>query len=61
MRTTATIRLSAAFLTTLAAVATATILTSAASPKFYNDDPVWVERGTEDAVRHEAVGARPVR
>jgi hypothetical protein len=32
------------------AVATAgTMLTSAASPKFYADDPVWIERDTQDA------------
>jgi hypothetical protein len=49
MRTAATIRLSAAILGTLAVAATATMLTSAASPKFYNDDPIWVERATEDA------------
>lgn len=49
MRTTVTIRLSAAILSTLAAAATATMLASAASPKFYNDDPVWVERATQDA------------
>jgi hypothetical protein len=49
MRTTATIRLSAAILGTLAAAAAATMLASAASPKFYDDDPVWVERATQDA------------
>ena len=27
----------------------ATMLTSAASPKFFDDDPVWVERDTQDA------------
>ena len=26
-----------------------TMLTSAASPKFYADDPVWIERDTQDA------------
>ena len=34
---------------TLAAAATATMLASASSQKFYTDDPVWVERDTQDA------------
>jgi hypothetical protein len=34
---------------TLAAAATLTMLGSAATPKFFNDDPVWVERDTQDA------------
>jgi hypothetical protein len=48
MRTTATIKLSAAIIATLAAATAATILASAASPKFYADDPVWVQRDTQD-------------
>ena len=33
----------------LAVAAAGTMLTSAASPKFYPDDPVWVEHDTQDA------------
>src|SRR5687767_2104229 len=33
----------------LAVTATGTMLTSAASPKFYPDDPVWIEHDTQDA------------
>ena len=33
----------------LAVTAAGTMLTSAASPKFYPDDPVWIERETQDA------------
>ena len=33
----------------LAVAAAGTMLTSAASPKFYPDDPVWIERDTQDA------------
>ena len=32
-----------------AIAAAGTMLTSAASPKFYPDDPVWIERDTQDA------------
>jgi hypothetical protein len=43
------------FFGVLAAAATTavagTMLTSAASPKFYSDDPVWIERDTQDASR----------
>jgi hypothetical protein len=49
MRTTSTVKLSAAIIVPLAAAAAATILASAASPKFYADDPVWVQRDTQDA------------
>jgi hypothetical protein len=33
----------------LVGVAAGTMLTSAASQKFYDDDPVWIERDTQDA------------
>ncbi|OGD21496.1 MAG: hypothetical protein A2W03_12055 [Candidatus Aminicenantes bacterium RBG_16_63_16] len=49
MRTTSIIKLSAAVIGTLAAAAAATIFASAVSPKFYADDPVWVQRDTQDA------------
>ena len=49
MSTHKTLRTTIALFGTLAAVATATMLGSAATPKFYNDDPVWVERDTQDA------------
>src|SRR3954452_545824 len=42
-------RISAAILGTVAAVAAATALGSAAAPKFLTDDPIWVERDTQDA------------
>ena len=32
-----------------AVAAAGTMLTSAASPKFYPDDPVWIEHDTQDA------------
>jgi hypothetical protein len=48
MRTNA-IRTTAAVLSTVAAIATASVLGSAAAPKFFNDDPVRVERDTQDA------------
>jgi len=43
------LRLSAAVAGTLAASAALTMLASAASPKFYDDDPVWQDRDTQDA------------
>jgi hypothetical protein len=49
MRTTATIKLSVALAASLAAAVAGTMLASAASPKFYADDPVWIERDTQDA------------
>src|SRR4051812_25477477 len=42
-------RISAAILGTVAAVAAATTLGSAAAPKFFTDDPLWIERDTQDA------------
>jgi hypothetical protein len=42
-------RISAAIVGTVAAVAAATALGSAAAPKFFTDDPIWVERDTQDA------------
>jgi hypothetical protein len=42
-------RLVAGFGATFAIVAMLTMLGSAATQKFFNDDPVWVERDTEDA------------
>lgn len=35
----------------LAAAASLNLFASAASPRFYDDDPIWVERDTEDASR----------
>ena len=49
MKTKTGLRISAAVCGTLAAAAMLTMLGSAATPKFYNDDPTWVERDTEDA------------
>ena len=43
------IRMATAICGTLAMAATLTMLGSAATPKFFNDDPVWVERDTQDA------------
>jgi hypothetical protein len=34
---------------TIVLTATLTMLSSAATPKFYDDDPVWQEHDTEDA------------
>ena len=48
MRTKTTRTLTAIF-GALAAAATATMLASASSQKFYADDPVWMERDTQDA------------
>ena len=48
MQTTITTRLVAAGCA-LVAIASLGIITSAASPKFYADDPVWIEHDTEDA------------
>ena len=42
-------RISAAILGTAAAVAATTMLGSAAVPKFFTDDPPWIERDTQDA------------
>ena len=39
----------AAFAGTAVAVTAMTMMGSAAAPKFYQDDPIWVERDTEDA------------
>lgn len=49
MMTTFTRKLSAAVTGTLAAAAAFTLFASAASPKFYDDDPIWKERDTQDA------------
>ena len=49
MKTTSPIRLLAPVIGTLATAAAATILASVASPKFYADDPVWVQLDTQDA------------
>ncbi|RPI54206.1 MAG: hypothetical protein EHM55_11495 [Acidobacteria bacterium] len=48
MRATTVQTLRALFIV-LAVAAAGTMLTSAASPKFYPDDPVWIERDTQDA------------
>ena len=49
MKSTTTMKLTAALITSLAAAAAGTLLASTASPKFFADDPVWVERDTQDA------------
>src|SRR4051812_39147031 len=49
MKTIARFRRSVAIFSVLAAAAAGTILASASSPRFYDDDPVWVERDTQDA------------
>ncbi|MEO8070373.1 MAG: hypothetical protein ABI652_03155 [Acidobacteriota bacterium] len=49
MRTNSRFRLLAAFGGTVAAAATMTMLASAATPKFYADDPIVVERDSADA------------
>jgi hypothetical protein len=42
-------RISAAIFGTVVAVAATTMLGSAAVPKFFTDDPLWIERDTQDA------------
>lgn len=49
MTTKSRIRQSAAVVLTIAAVAAGTMWTSASSPRFYDDDPVWLEPDTQDA------------
>jgi hypothetical protein len=49
MRTNSRVRLSVGLGATFAIAATLTIFGAAATPRFFNDDPVWVERDTEDA------------
>ena len=44
-----TSRLLGAFAGAVTMAAAGTMLTSAASPKFYPDDPVWIEHDTQDA------------
>src|SRR3954462_11077392 len=41
-------RFSAALAGTVAVVAAAATLGSAAAPKFFTDDPIWIERDTQD-------------
>jgi hypothetical protein len=55
MKTKSTVRLAAGLFGALAAAATATMLASAASPKFYSDDPIWVARDTQDASTMKAL------
>ncbi len=55
MRTTRTIKLLAALVGAVAVAVTGSMLTSAASPKFYPDDPVWIERETQDASSIESL------
>jgi hypothetical protein len=43
------IRMAAGFFGVLATIAALTLMASATSPKFYPDDPHWVERDTQDA------------
>jgi hypothetical protein len=49
MKTSLRLRFTAAVCGTLAAAVAFTAYTSAASPKFYPDDPLWRDRDTEDA------------
>jgi hypothetical protein len=42
-------RATAAIASSVAVAATATMLVSASSPRFFDDDPIWVERSTQDA------------
>src|SRR5439155_15338490 len=49
MKTDIRIRLSAAIAGALAAAAALNILASAAAPRFFDDDPVWLERDSQDA------------
>ena len=49
MRTQTTMKLAVALAGALVTAAAGTMLVSAASPKFYADDPVWVEPDTQDA------------
>jgi hypothetical protein len=49
MRTKTVIRATIAIASTVAVAATATMLVSALSQKFFDDDPIWVERDTQDA------------
>lgn len=49
MRTTTMIKMAVALVGAISAAAAGTMLASAASPKFYADDPVWVEPDTQDA------------
>lgn len=51
MRTHTSFRTTLALAATVAAAATATMLVSASSQKFFDDDPIWVERDTQDASR----------
>jgi len=49
MRTQTTMKLAIALAGALVTAAAGTMLVSAASPKFYADDPVWIEPDTQDA------------
>ncbi len=49
MRTHTTMKFAVALAGALVTAVTGTMLVSAASPKFYADDPVWVEPDTQDA------------
>ena len=49
MKSTTPFKMTAALIASLAAAAAGTLLASSASPKFYADDPVWIERDTQDA------------
>ncbi len=51
MNRTSFVRTSAALVGAVAASAAMTILASGASPLFFEDDPVWVERDSQDASR----------
>jgi hypothetical protein len=49
MTITPTYRKPALAFATIALAAAATMSTSASSPRFFTDDPIWVERSTQDA------------
>lgn len=49
MRTTTMIKMAVALVGAISAAAAGTMLASAASPKFYADDPIWVAPDTQDA------------
>jgi len=54
-------RFAATFAGTAALAAAFTIATSAAAPRFFDDDPIWQERDTEDESTGQARHQRPPR
>ena len=61
MRFTKVTRLTAVMSVTLSIAAAMTVFTSAASPKFYDDDPIWHERDTQDAAGMKALRSHASR